>query len=504
MNNSKSTSNIITEFQPSLKLAISGLQNYLNSKSLDNFIRLIFHYSLFILIYVGAAELGLKIGTFNNGVTIFWPPGGIALAFVMLGGRRYIPAVFFGALIKGYLIEGASSLFIFGAAFANTLETIAGYYLLTHIAQFNWKLEAVSDYIKLILLGAFIPSIISAVIGCLSLQIGNPFVYKDFLQIAFIWWAADVLGIVFFAVLVFYAFDLVQNQTNKKRSLSLWQWSELTLTWVASIVLGLVVLFGIDLFHINLPFKPEAAWLFLIIIWSGLRCGKLNTMLIQGLFLFMALWSTRNDLGYFSAPIHFEGYANFWALSMLLIIGGCLISIQLKINQQVSEKAKYQANHDALTGLPTRLLFTDRFEQNKVSADRYGFKFPVLFIDLDNFKPVNDKYGHIIGDKLLIEVGKRLQESLRQIDTVARIGGDEFLVLIPQLNDEKDLYQIADNIKKSLNYPFRIKENNIQISASIGISTYPFNGKSLEELLKAADKAMYMVKKQGGNNFSYK
>ncbi|MEW6736849.1 MAG: diguanylate cyclase [Acidobacteriota bacterium] len=161
------------------------------------------------------------------------------------------------------------------------------------------------------------------------------------------------------------------------------------------------------------------------------------------------------------------------------------------------------AHHDALTGLPNLLLFQDRLKQALAQSYRNERMVAVLFIDLDRFKPVNDTYGHRTGDRVLQAVAERLTDSVREGDTVARVGGDEFTVIVANISNANDSVKIAQKILDVLSQPFMIEGHKLQISASIGISLYPANGQDIDELVRNADIAMYHAKKQGGNNYQF-
>ena len=165
------------------------------------------------------------------------------------------------------------------------------------------------------------------------------------------------------------------------------------------------------------------------------------------------------------------------------------------------ERLQRLAHHDPLTGLPNRKLFGDRLDQAIAHARRNSQSFALLFLDLDRFKVVNDTLGHEIGDLLLQQVAHRLQRCLREEDTIARIGGDEFIVLIHEINHENDASIVADKLITALDQPFIVEGHDLYVTASIGVARYPLNGTSPHQLVTRADSAMYLAKAQGKNRF---
>jgi diguanylate cyclase (GGDEF)-like protein len=161
------------------------------------------------------------------------------------------------------------------------------------------------------------------------------------------------------------------------------------------------------------------------------------------------------------------------------------------------------AQHDSLTGLPNRVLFNDRLKQAISLAMRQDKQLAVMFVDLDQFKKINDSLGHAVGDKLLQSVAGRLVECVRRTDTVSRLGGDEFVVLLSQVEHEEDVAVSARKILRTLAAPHPVDNKNLDISVSIGVSTYPSDGPDAENLMDKADTAMYEAKKQGRNNYQF-
>ncbi len=170
-------------------------------------------------------------------------------------------------------------------------------------------------------------------------------------------------------------------------------------------------------------------------------------------------------------------------------------------NLELLEKVSHMAWHDALTGLPNRRLFEDRVEQELVRSRRVGEPVCMFFVDLDHFKTVNDTKGHAAGDDLIQQVSQRLVDTVRRQDTVARVGGDEFAILLPGLSDQLSIDQLAQRSLEAMSRPFVVFGEEVATSASIGIAMAPDHGDSYDELLSRADEAMYRAKSRGRNAF---
>lgn len=170
-------------------------------------------------------------------------------------------------------------------------------------------------------------------------------------------------------------------------------------------------------------------------------------------------------------------------------------------HRQNQDMIEHLALHDALTDLPNRAMFQDRLKQAAAQAER-GYHMALHCVDLDKFKRVNDTYGHLVGDELLKQIAERFKKLKRDTDTIARIGGDEFVIIQVGINDQTGAEILAHRVIKSLNSPFKIEGHEIGISASIGIALAPSNGTDPEELFKMADSALYDSKAAGRSRFS--
>jgi two-component system NtrC family sensor kinase len=171
--------------------------------------------------------------------------------------------------------------------------------------------------------------------------------------------------------------------------------------------------------------------------------------------------------------------------------------------KEMQDKVWRQANFDLLTGIPNRLLFHDRLQQVILQAERESFEVALLFLDLDQFKEVNDLLGHEAGDDLLRQAAQRITAAVRATDTLARLGGDEFTIIMPRVTGRPAVAQVAGRILKSLSEPFRLSRGQASVGGSIGIAIFPRDGADIPTLIRNADAAMYRAKEGGRNMFSF-
>ena len=181
------------------------------------------------------------------------------------------------------------------------------------------------------------------------------------------------------------------------------------------------------------------------------------------------------------------------------LTGGVVVFQDITERQKASQIIRHMANHDALTNLPNRNYLLQRLPQAVSLAKRQSRKLFLLFTDLDRFKPINDEYGHAVGDIVLVQVGKRLTKAMRASDSVCRLGGDEFVILLESAATLNGAIMVAERVIELLNEPIKVKELVCSIGASIGIAIYPDDSEDADVLLRHADQAMYAAKKKGRN-----
>jgi diguanylate cyclase (GGDEF)-like protein/PAS domain S-box-containing protein len=196
-----------------------------------------------------------------------------------------------------------------------------------------------------------------------------------------------------------------------------------------------------------------------------------------------------------------------------ILVGGTVISkrqqtgvafvLDLTERKQAEERIRYMADHDALTGLPNRVLLQDRLQQALAHAARTQTLVALMFIDLDYFKHINDSLGHQVGDSLLRDVARRLLHCVREGDSVARLGGDEFVLALPLVGGSHDAARVAQKVLDALDSPFQCGDHELHVSGSIGVSMYPEDGRDVATLMRTADTAMYYAKEKGRGNYQF-
>ncbi|MBB5390497.1 MULTISPECIES: bifunctional diguanylate cyclase/phosphodiesterase [unclassified Herbaspirillum] len=197
-------------------------------------------------------------------------------------------------------------------------------------------------------------------------------------------------------------------------------------------------------------------------------------------------------------------FGAFFAMALALVVSGAQRNRVLKrIVGRTNDKLLHFATHDVLTGLPNRALLADRIQHAIQVARRNGKPFAVLFMDLDGFKGINDSLGHAVGDGLLVSVSQRIRGCIRGEDMVARIGGDEFVVVMSNLSSPEVVEQLSENILAALRQDFQIEEATLRVTSSIGIAVYPNSGDSVDILMRNADAAMYEAKQSGRNTYRF-
>jgi diguanylate cyclase (GGDEF)-like protein/PAS domain S-box-containing protein len=577
-----------------------------------------------LLLYAG--EFYFKDGAI---VGYFEPASGLALAVLLIGGKRYALGVFIGAL----LVNATSNNYIWVAviiALGDTLQAFCGAWLLAREGRFDVRLNSLRDYLRLILLGGGLSIAIGALVVNTTLLFSGLFTHTDYFHSLIRWWMSDTLGVILIAPLV-----MAWWRTNV-------DWRQVGRMAEAILVFGLTVLLGQIVFFgwlgDSLGHVAKGYWMFMAISWVAVRFGVRGTVVALSVMAIQALLGAIQGTGFFADDIEKTQLANYWCYMLFISVFGMVLAsylterkllkdelsiaaaafeshdgvmvtdvedVILRVNHAFSEitgytaeeavgqtprllssgchdaafydaieesiqhtgswrgeirnrhkngevcpvqstitavkgrngkityyvaimhdiaerkKAEEQINklafYDTLTQLPNRRILNDRLRQVMAASKRSDRYAALMFLDLDNFKPLNDTHGHEFGDLLLVQASHRIASCVREVDTVARFGGDEFVVILNELDmDKADSAThagiVAEKIRVILSEPYLLackQEGDTTITvehhctSSIGIVLFIGHETSAEDILKRADMAMYQAKKDGRNLVSF-
>lgn len=590
-----------------------------------------------VLMQFGVAAAYLLLARIVHGyftstiASVLWPSSGLALAVLLLGGRRYAWGVFLGALLV-HVIADRSLWTPVPIALGNTLEALAGAWLLTRSGKFDVQLRSLHDYTRLIFWGGCVAGFAGALLGPTVLLMAGIFTPDNYPVQMLHWWMGDVLGVVLIAPLI-----LIWRQFPFEW-LGLKRLPEVALLFFLAFLAGQVLFLG--WFPDSLGLFAREFWMFIFIAWAAVRLCRHGVLLLLIMIAVQALLGAYKHVGLFGNDLVQTQLLHFWLYIVTLSVVGMLLAIFISTEKRdkevlrgheeffrtiaegvdefiavlgldgrrlynspsygrffgdptalrhsdcfadihpddrerikelfnetiatgtgqltefrfvlpdgrihlmesrgslirdnqgkpllvlvvshdvterklAEEKIRSLAFYDSLTQLPNRRLLIDRLNQAMGACKRGGYYGAVMFLDLDNFKSLNDVHGHAMGDGLLVEAARRISCCVREVDTVARFGGDEFVVILGQLDEdrEKSVAEarcIAEKIGAALAEIYVLKSNSVdattiahQCTSSMGVVLFADHETSQDDLLKSADMAMYQAKRNGRNQISF-
>lgn len=450
--------------------------------------------------YFIAGKLGLLLPAIGSHITLIWLPTGIAVAGLLRWGTGFWPGVYLASLAVN-LSVGSSLALAISIAVGNTLGPLLAVLILKY-TFFNWMLDKGRD-ILMLMVAAAAGMMVSASGGVASLGVFGMLPDTTLLLAWLTWWAGDFVGVLLATPLL-----LNISYTELGR---LWRQRVEYASWlVIAFVLGWAI------FFINQDADGHAlpvVFLMLpLVVWSAMRFGNTGASLSTLVCMLIAALATSRGLGPFHRTDASQGLFVMWIFLATLVLVQLMVTA-LQTQRKVAEDRIHSlAFFDPLTHLANRNLLLDRLRQAMhLSArnQRYG---ALMFLDLDHFKNINDTYGHDAGDLLLKEVARRILMCVRQGDTVSRLSGDEFVVVLENLDAEehravKQAEIVAEKIRAMLAEIFHLsvghshhqKVIDYYISVSIGISLFLGATNRLDEILKRADLTMYQAKSAGRN-----
>jgi diguanylate cyclase (GGDEF)-like protein len=443
-------------------------------------------------VYVLAGKVGLMMAFVHANATAVWAPTGISLAVLLLLGYRVWPGIFLGAFLVNVTTEGniATSL---GIAAGNTLEAVLGAYLVNRFADGCQAFDRARTIFKFTALAALLSTTASSTFGVTSLSLGGFANWADYGAIWSTWWMGDVAGAIIVGPLV------VLWGLNPYFRWNIRQVLEAVLLLLSIALIGLVTFFGLlpsGIKEQSLTFLSLPA-----LIWAAFRFGQREAVTVSFLFSAMAIWGTFMGAGPFTSDSPHETLLVLQVYVAVITVTVLVLAAVVSERKRVEMELLYQVDHDPLTELANRRRFHEELEHQLAQSKRYGTHGALLFLDLDGFKSVNDTFGHQAGDALLTDVSLVLKARLRDTDVLARMGGDEFAIILPH-TDAGSAQVLASQLLNVIGHcPVPTGMQSLNVSASIGVALFPEHALTGEALLARADAAMYEAKARGRSQY---
>lgn len=442
---------------------------------------------LLALSYFLTARLGLQLAFLNSSATTVWPPTGIALAGLLVGGCGMWPAILLGAFLAnlattGQLVTSA------GIAIGNTAEAVVGAFLVSRFADGRDAMKRAQDIVKFAFLAGVVSTTISATLGVTSLLAGGLLVPGTFGAVWLTWWMGDLVGAVMVTPVV-----LLWSAEPRLR------WTRGQALEAGALLLALVV-GGVAMFGGLLRLYPLIFLALPLLLWPAFRFGPREAASAAVVLAGIAVAGTLRGHGPFAHGSPNESLLELQSFMGVNAVTAIAVAAVVQERKRLEATLAHLADHDSLTDVLTRRRFQEELAQQLAHSQRYGTPGAVLFVDLDNFKSVNDRLGHGVGDQILVNAARSLRTRLRDSDFLGRLGGDEFAVLLPWADGAQAQAVAAQLLQTIASDRTVVGGAAIGIAASIGIALIPEHGRTVEEVLAHADEAMFQAKAAGRNH----
>jgi diguanylate cyclase (GGDEF)-like protein len=430
--------------------------------------------------YFAVGKLGLHFAVVNPSASAVWPATGIALAALLLWGYAVWPALLVGAFFVNVTTTGsvASAL---GVAAGNTLEGLLGAYLVNHFARGRRALERARDIFKLVLFAGIVSTAVGATAGVVAIALAGLARWRDFWSIWLTWWLGDAVG-----DLVFAPAALLWGLRPRVR------WTRRHALEAVGLLVSVAVV-GIAVFDGLFPWRDRHYPLeFLcvpLLLWAAFRFEPREAATVVVVLSGVAIAGTLSGFGPFARPAYAESLLLLQAFMGVTAVVTLVLAAAVAERKEAEERLRRLAVSDPLTGLANYRQLVGALEREISRSSRTDRPFAVLLMDMDGLKTINDRFGHLVGSMALRRVAETLLGSGRGIDTVARFGGDEFALVLPETGDAAAWHvarRVAERVARDGEQP--------AISVSIGVAVYPRDGWTLETLLNAADRSLYETK----------
>ena len=413
-------------------------------------------------------------------------PEGIALAGALIYGYKVLPGIFIGQLLLAQF-AWSNALAATAVSSVNTLEAYIAYKLFYRL-KLSRELNHIKDLIGLVLIITLVLQPFSAILGNHILAWSHIICEDKIWHDTLLWWTGNVMGQILITpmLLLIYA-----NKDKLKLQY-------IILSVLAPLAYNYLIQTYMDITNVSLLLLMTLPISMFIAI-KNITYGVIVSVSLAIGYTYL----THLDIGTFAqdqSPIDNIINLNYFILSHILLT--LLIGILFRDKERAIHELKSMAHFDYLTGLPNRHLLREKIQHAVIMASDYHQKSAICYIDLDGFKEVNDLYGHHIGDETLKTVVKRIKLHMKSQDTLLRIGGDEFLLIVSEIRDD-ELHETLTELLKTARQPIHIDNKDIQISFSIGVSICPKHGTTVKDLMSKADNAMYKAKEEGKNCIVY-
>ncbi len=431
-------------------------------------------------VYFVAGKLGLQLAYVHASATAVWPCTGIAIAALLVFGYRVWPGILIGAFLVNLTTAGSAGTSIAIAA-GNTLEGLAACFLVQRFAQGKEAFARAQDIFKFALLAGMVATTISATIGVAILTAAGFADWSAFGSMWCTWWLGDAVGAVIVTPLL-----LLWWENPRIR------WTREQVTELAFLFLGLFatgwIVFGKP-FHSELKNYPLEYLCIPFLIWAAFRFGRRKAATALCVVSAIAAWGTLHGYGPFARESQNMSLLLMQSFMGIMAITTLALAAEVTEHKRAEERVRHLAVSDPLTGLANHRQLVEALETEIKRFGRNERPFVVLLLDLDGLKKINDALGHIVGSRALCRLADMLRLYSREMDTAARYGGDEFVLILPE-TDPEAARQVAQRISK------RLAEDgeDPRISVSIGMAIYPDDGETSNEILGAADRDLYREK----------
>jgi diguanylate cyclase (GGDEF)-like protein len=432
------------------------------------------------VVYFVAGKLGLQLAYLHASATAVWPCTGIAIAALLVFGYRVWPGILIGAFLVNLTTAGSAETSV-GIAVGNTLEGLAGCYLVSRFSGGKEAFARAQDIFKFALLAGMTATTVSATIGVTSLALGGFADWAAFGSIWCTWWLGDGVGAVIVTPLL-----LLWWENPRLR------WTRQQITELAFLFLGFFstawIVFGAPL-HSELKNYPLEYLCIPFLIWAAFRFGRRKAATAVSALAGIATWGTLHGYGPFARESHNTSLLLLQSFMGIIAVTTLVLAAEASEHKRAEERVRNLAVSDPLTGLANYRQLVEALETEIKRFGRNERPFVVLLLDLDGLKKINDENGHIVGSRALCRLADMLRLYSREMDTAARYGGDEFVLILPE-TDPEAARLVAQRISK------RLAEDGEEprISVSIGMAIYPDDGETINEILGAADRDLYREK----------